>query len=108
MSKLILTLVAALGLVFALSSTAEAAAPAGNHAKVAGKISAIDAPSHTFVVTRPDGSKRKVKVTPKTKLRVDGQAATFADLAVGQKATAVGKKGPGGQLLVAARVRAKS
>jgi hypothetical protein len=110
MTKILILLVAVLGLFLTLSpaatATQPAAGPGADH--VAGVIEKILPAKHGFVLTRPNGNKVFVQLKPKTKIRVDGQPATFADLAVGQKARAIGKFGPKHHKFVAARVRAKN
>ena len=73
-----------------------------------GVIVKIDANRQVFVLHTKSGHKVRIKVTQKTHIRVDGQAASFDDLAQGMKARVRAKKVPGHQLFVALGVRAKS
>lgn len=73
-----------------------------------GVIVKIDASRQTFVLHTKSGHKVRIKVTDATHIRVDGQAASFDDLAQGMRARVRAKKVPGHQLFVALRVRAKS
>ncbi len=109
MTKILLVLVAFIGLTFITSPAAEAGASVSGPADhVRGKITAIAGAKHEFVVTHHNGSKHVVRVTKKTKIRVDGKPAKFGDLAVGQKVRAAGKLGPHGHVLTAGRVGAKN
>ncbi len=108
MNKILLILVTCAGLLLAFGPSAQAATTLGTPGKVAGKITAIHPAHHSFTVERLDGSKREVRVSHETKIRVDGQPATFKDLAVGQKVRAAGELGPQGHILIAHRVRAKN
>ena len=63
-----------------------------DHHVLRGKIVAIDADAHAFVLYSPHKDhKVLVKVTEHTKIRVDGHEAAFEDLAVGMRARVAGK-----------------
>ena len=73
-----------------------------------GVIVKIDAAKQTFVMKTKSGHKALVKVTDKTRVSVDGQLASFDDLAQGMKVRVRAKKSAGHLLFVALRVRARS
>ena len=106
MTRLLIALFLFLG-VLVWSAPAAELAPGPGHT-LHGKIVHVDATHHAFLLHTVSGKNVVVKVTPKTKIRVDGQPATFADLAAGQKARVRGHKAPNHELFIAKRVGAKN
>jgi hypothetical protein len=49
----------------------------------AGTVTAVDANAHTITIRRADGQTVSVTATDKTRVRKEGQKATFADIANG-------------------------
>jgi hypothetical protein len=92
-----------------LNPQAEATAPTARrgHALL-GTISRIDTGHRAFVLDTRAGRQVRVRVTQNTRIAVDGSAATFADLAVGQHARVTGRKDPLRPIFVARTVQARN
>jgi hypothetical protein len=72
------------------------AAPKPRAKRGSGTIASVDSDAKTITFTLASGETQVVKITSKTKLKKDGQAATLSDFAAGQKATFYSKKNDAG------------
>jgi len=99
-------------LFLGFGTPASATAPATGHLHtLRGEITGVDPTTRTFTLQTLAGPEVKVHTADATRFRVDGNPATFDDLAVGQKARVRGrvKHGPNGHKgFLAHRVAAKS
>jgi len=95
--------------LFALASFFLAPAAQAQHSgavKVRGQIVAVDVAAGTFDLQTLSGHTITVQTSAKTRIAVDGQPATLADLQVGMRAGVEGRKDPLHKVLRAYRVRA--
>jgi len=68
------------------------AAPQANHPQsISGVISSIDVNQRSFVLDMRSGRQVTVRVNQNTRIAVSGQPATFASLAIGQRARVTGR-----------------
>jgi Cu/Ag efflux protein CusF len=67
------------------TSTNTPAKPKSTSKKYTGTIASVDSDAKTITVTLASGDSQTLKITSKTKIRKDGEAATLADAAAGQK-----------------------
>lgn len=94
-----------------LAPRVDAAAPAGPGTVIRGKISKTNNGLETLLLDTKSGKQVTVRTHAKTKFFVDGAAATFDDLDVGQRARVRGRfaKDSSGDVFFRARaVRAKT
>lgn len=93
--------IAALIALPAITRAQDAAAPAASkkqHGSMfSGKVSAVDAAAMTVTITAKTGD-TTYTVTADTKITKDGQAATLADVAVGQAVSGAFKKDSAGKM----------
>lgn len=67
------------------STNAPAAKPKMKSTRYAGTIASVDAAAKTITVTLASGATETLSITSKTKIKKDGEPATLADAAAGQK-----------------------
>lgn len=91
-----LALLACLPLVNGVAQAAAAApvAPQAQHQSIRGVISSIDAQQRQFELDLRNGRQVTVQVGAHTRITVGGNPATFASLAVGQRASVTGRYDP--------------
>lgn len=107
MKKLTILLLAAVTAVFALSVAAPAVAKKGKHHHahaLVGIVQAVGADSITLQVKK--NKTVTVTVNADTKIVVNGQAATLADIQIGYRALVRGKKGEPAKLIRAGQAPA--
>jgi len=69
----------------ATTNTPATAKPKAKSVKYAGTIASVDATAKTITVTLASGDSQTIKVTSRTRIHKDGEAATLADAAAGDK-----------------------
>jgi len=78
------------------TNTAPAAKPKPKSKKYMGTIASVDSDAKTITVTLASGDSQTIKITSKTRIKKDGEAATLADAAAGQKVQGYERKNDAG------------